>query len=255
MSQPTPEFNDVDALLRASARSMRYPRTPNVGDRVGRLLAAEETSAAGWELSRLSALRIAAAAALAILLVVAVTLLTPQSREALADFFGLSRVDVEVGPVLGPRPPILHPDNFAAAATLAEAREVANFDLKLPAEDGQPLLPDVVYVEGGSRRAPAVIFVYEDEGFDLYQTRQAYFGKGSPGVASFHETQVGGVPALWFEEGGHIARTLDEQGRVVIESERTVERATLVWEDDGITYRLETSLPDEDAIAVAESLQ
>jgi len=67
--------------------------------------------------------------------------------------------------------------------------------------------------------------------------------------------EFGGQPALWIDEGGHIASFLDEAGRVVVESRRTVDRATLLWEEGGITYRLETSLSQEEAIRVAESLR
>jgi len=102
---------------------------------------------------------------------------------------------------------------------------------------------------------PVVIFVYEDEGFDLYQTRQGYFGKGAPDPSLIHEIAFGGHPALWIDEGGHIASFLDGQGRVVVESRRSVDRATLLWEEDGITYRLETSLSQEEAVRVAESLR
>lgn len=256
---------EMDTLLRRASRAFAYPPTPAIAAAVTARLRHSGPSPvvalAGLLLETVRgwwwrpAARIAFAMVVAALVVVGVALAIPQSRAALAEFFGLSHVRVELGPALGPSPPVLSPDSFARPASLRSVQEAVEFPLRLPTREGIRLQPDAVYLQGEDRNAPVSIFVYEDEGFDLYQTGAGFFGKGGPDPSLIRQIEFGGHPALWIDEGGHIASFLDEQGRVTVESRRTVDRATLLWEEGGITYRLETSLSQGEAIRVAESLR
>lgn len=260
-----PEILELDALLRRAAQAFSYPPAPPIADAVATRLR-EPTppplaALAGGLLETMRgwwwrpATRVTLAALAAVLVVVGIALAVPQSRRALADFFGFGHVRVEIGPPLGPPPPVLSPQSFARPVSLRTAQQAVDFPSRFPTRDGAHLRPDAVYLQGEGASLPVVIFVYEDEGFDLYQTRAGFFGKGGPDPSLIHEIQFGGHEALRIDEGGHIASFLDAQGRVMVESRRTVGRATLLWEQDGITYRLETSLPQEEAIRVAESLR
>jgi hypothetical protein len=254
----TPELLEVEALLRRTANAFAYPRTPSLTAAVSARLREREPAAPVERLAglwRQPALRLAVTAAAALLIAVGAALAVPQSRDALARFFGLSHVRVEVAPRAGPTPPVLSPESFARPATLAQVRLLVDFPLRFPTRDGTILLPDATYVQGEDADLPVVIFVYENDDFDLYQTRLAYLAKGVAEEDLLAEIVVGDDPAYWIAGGHHIASFLDEQGRVVVASERTVERATLLWEEDGITYRLETSLSQAEAIRVAESLR
>ena len=262
--QLTPEYGEIDVLLRASARAFAYPKTPNIAARVGIRLDEEARSLtiAASFIERLRAgmarpvLRAAAAVLLVAAVVIASALVVPQSREALADFFGLSHVKIEIGPVLGPPPPILSPGSFAEPATLSSAQERVDFEIRLPVVDGTEMAADAVYVEDRSPGAEVVIAVYEEADFDLYQSANGFFGKGGiPSSDVLLEADVHGYEAIWIGRGGHIASSLDDQGRVVVETLRSVERATLLWEEMGVTYRLETSLSLDEAIRIAESLR
>ena len=251
-----PELFEIDALLRSAARSFAYPPTPQIAARVSARLRGELGAERAPLLGRLWAappLRAFAGVAMALLLAVGVSVAVPQSRDALADFFGLSHVRVDTGPVVGPTPPVLSPESFAEPSTAEGARAAVDFPLRFLEEDGVRYYPNDVYVQGESPDLPVVIFVYDD--FDLYQTRLSFFGKGGPDPSLIHEIEFDGLSALWIDEGGHIAQFYDEEGRLVIESRRTVARATLLWEQDGVTYRLETSLLQDEAIEVARSLR
>jgi hypothetical protein len=256
----------MDAMLRRAARAFTYPPTPAIAAAVEArvrelpLRLARIRSAIGWLPDavlgwwlRPAPRLVISALAVAVLIVVA-ALAIPRSRSAIADFFGLSHVRVEVGPTAGPTPPVLSPQSFARPSSVDEAQHVVDFALRFPTFDGQRLSPDAVYVEGEASNMPTVIFVYEKKGFDVYQTKLGFFGKGGPDPSLVHQISFAGHPAFWIDEGGHIASFLDDQGRVVVESRRTVGRATLLWEQNGITYRLETDLRQEQAIQVAESL-
>jgi hypothetical protein len=253
------ELFAMETLLRRAAGTLSYPPTPAISAAV-RARLQERRSLAERTKSGLVALwvRPVARQVLALLFIAAVlvgaALAVPRSRSALADFFHLSHVQVEREPTSGPTPPVLSPETFASPSTIDEAQQAIDFPLRLPSSAGLQLLPDAVYLQGEGSGMPTVIFVYEDRGYDLYETRLSYFGKGVD-PALVHNIEFGGQPAYWIDQGGHIASFLDEQGRVVVESRRSVDRATLLWERDGITYRLETSLSQEDAMRVAESLR
>jgi hypothetical protein len=64
------------------------------------------------------------------------------------------------------------------------------------------------------------------------------------------ETTVDGRYALWVE-GPYVLELTD---RNYVER-YLLEGGTLVWEADGVTYRLETRLTLEEAIRIAESLR
>ena len=253
--QPSPESGGVDALLRSSAAAFSYPRTPDIATRVRARLDSEPYKASiierVWAAMKRPVLRVAAVSLLVAVVAVASALAIPQSREALADLFGLSSVKIEVGPVDGPPPPILSPNSFASPATLTSAQEAVAFEIRLPVKNGVRILPDAVYLQG----IGIVILSYESEDFDLYQASVGFYGKGLPDADLARESAVHGQAAIWIDSGGHIARSLDANGRLLIETERTVERGTLLWEEGGISYRLETGLSEDEAILLAESLR
>lgn len=244
----------VDAMLRGVATAFDYPPTPGLSVSVRAALSARRGRAEGRRLNlpwpRLKPALTAAFALVAVAFGVA--LVMPGSRSALADLFNIGNVRIADAPTGAPPPPALAPGSFARPSSLDDARASVDFALRLPAVDEERLVPDEVYVHGEAAALPVVIAAYPQ--FDLYQTRLGTFGKGS-GEEEFVETSFDGHNALWIEAGGHIAQFYDAEGRLVVESRRSVDRGTLLWAEDGITYRLETDLPMDGAIAVARSLQ
>lgn len=244
----------IDSLLRRAADAFAYPPTPPVlqGVRAAMARPVPLAKPGRWIPGGLS-FRPALAALAVIAVAIGALLAVPASRSAVADLFDIGNVRVEDGPTTQPTAPVLATNSFARPSSLAEALGVVDFPLRLPTMDGQRLDPEAVYLQGEESGLPVVIAVYNDAGLDLYQTRLGTFGKGN-GEDGFVETSFDGHSALWIEAGGHIAQFYDAQGRLVIESRRSVDWGTLLWAEDGITYRLETDLSMEDAITVAQSL-
>jgi hypothetical protein len=255
-----PDVREIDALLRRAAPAFAYPPTPAIADAVtARLRAATAAEPSGWRAMlggwfRRPLMRPIVAVASAAFVVVAVALAVPTSRTAIAEFLGLRHVRVEVVPTATARVPTAVPGSFARPATLAEVELATVFPLRFPTRDGVRLEPDEVYLYGTGADS-IVIFVYEEEPFDLYQSQDALLGKGVSDSDDYEQFQFDGHNALWFPPGDHLASFLDPRGTPIAGTERTVERATLLWDVDGITYRLETSLSRDQAIAVARSLQ
>lgn len=86
------------------------------------------------------------------------------------------------------------------------------------------------------------------------QTRGAgFFGKGIPADATLEQPLVAGQPGWWIVSAGHETAFFDDHGREVLGSRRTVDRHALIWESArNVYYRMETELPLEDALAIAE---
>jgi len=251
------ELVQVEALLTRAAANFAYPATPPLAAAVRARLVERPSRGDGRPSARSGPWLRPAGAAGAFIVAATVALVAalsiPQSRSALADFFRLSHVRIEHEVAGSPTPPVLEPGNFARPSSIAALQNVADFPLLLPTQDGERIAPDAVYAQGESSNLPTAIFVYKD--YDLYETRLGYFEKAAVDPNLIHSISFGGQPAYWIDQGGHMAEFLDEQGHVVAQSQRSVDRATLLWERAGVTYRLETSLSQEEAIQVAEALR
>jgi hypothetical protein len=231
----------TEQLLLGAARSLEYPSTPNMSMSVVARLHSDRELAKGAPLPGL-----AAAAAAAMVAVLGVALVVPASRTAMAKFLGLDSVRVEVEPSVTALPTIPL-DVLGSAVTLMDAQERLGFQLALP--DGREA--DVVYLIDNTEGPAAAVLVYQEEGFELWETRRLQFGKGVGMAAFVHEVVVSGEPGIWIEPG-HTAY-LEEAGLRTLR--RGVDRGVLLWEQDGTTYRLEIADSQNEAIAIAESLR
>jgi hypothetical protein len=142
---------------------------------------------------------------------------------------------------------------LAGETTLAAAREQIPFPILLPALPEGLGDPDHVFVQEDSQM---VILVWLDEAnpshvrLSLHEigSRSILVKKYEPLVVE--NTQVNGHEAAWVE-GPYVVELTngDKTWR------RLVEGRTLIWEADGITYRLESDLSLEEAVHIAESLR
>jgi hypothetical protein len=242
---------EVETLLRQAASDLVYPPTPDIASQV-RVRINEAESARTWRPEgrryRLPALALSGLLA-GIVIAFGALVAVPASRTALADFFRLDRISFLEDSGSSPTPPVLSPASFARPSTVDEVRGIVDFTVSLPADAE----PDAVYIQGEQYDLPYAIFAFED--YDLYETRDANIQKLINGSAPVREAPFDGVEAYWVEAGGHVVQSLDAEGRLLIETRRTVDRATLVWQEDGVTYRIESSLPLDETIAVAQSLR
>jgi hypothetical protein len=257
-----------EEAVRAIAAAAAYPPTPQLRARVLDAIAAD---AAATARSRRSGpppiLRFAIVASIAAAVVgIAIALSVPSSRSAIADFFGIEGSRIEVLPTLAPGvtpTPFPTPagiESYATPSSLDGVRRDFGFVAALPPGEAEP---DAVYV-ADYLSAQAVILHYES--FDLWEVRLSAgtFNKGVPIQPVFdklvgsgtkiEDLTINGSAAAWISGGAHIVRYVDANGRTVDASVRTVARNTLVWHNDAFFYRLETDLPEAEAIRIANSL-
>lgn len=240
---PPPDDREVRRL----AKQFRYPPTP---DLVG-------TRQRAFGRARPGGRRLLwAAALLGLALLVAFSV--PSVRAGILDFFQIGAVRIfptspagTPRPTLTAAPPVPGLFDLAGETTLESAREQIPFPILLPSYPPDLGEPDRVYVQ---MDGPMVILVWLDPSGKAPALSLHEIAPGSITLTKMEphviqETQVNGDYAVW-ATGVYVLelRNGDRDFR------RLVNGNTLIWRAGEITYRLETQLPLEQALKIAESL-
>lgn len=208
-----------------------------------------------------SPLRLRWVAALAGVVVVTGLLVTPPGRTAVAEILGVVGIEIrwsdDVSAVDS------HADlQLGDSVSLTAAVDSAEFALLVPG--GLPGTPDAVYRDGDRVstvwEAWADLPKVGDTGIGLLHMQfparldGALLSKRLGPSSAIETVVVRGRTAYWIDGGPHTVTYVDEFG---VEREETTRLAgnVLLWEEDGVTHRLETALQRETAIAIAENLQ
>lgn len=204
------------------------------------------------------------AVALLALAVLAGTVLavSPQTRTVVAKWLYLRGVTI----FYTPKPPTPHPVGrrlgLGRPMTLAEARRRVPYHILLPAALG---VLDEVYVglppandhvtlvfraRRGLPRAPTT-----GVGLLLAELRGTPFmGKGLSLQTQTTLVTVNGSDGYWFSGKPHIFGYMDQNGMLRTEQARLAGNV-LLWEQQGLTMRLEAAIPLQQALRIAASLR
>ncbi len=272
---------ELEALLRGIAGEVEFPSTPDLAAAVrARVVAGQAQPRTQWWTSPWPR-ALVTVVVLVVVLAGAALLAVPDLREAVADRLGLRGVAIthveEIAtptpaPTATPAPtnvPTPTPPPPGAAlglgsrVTLDAARAQAGFQLLLPSQFGDP---DAVYSPAPSQvslvwapraglpRAPQSASV----GLLLSELRarldETLFQKGVPPNATLLEVRVAGNRGFWISGAPHTFFYRDASGDLHDERSRLAGN-TLLWTQNGVTYRLESALDRDDAIRIAESLR
>ncbi|MGY0004257.1 hypothetical protein [Micromonospora sp. I033] len=238
-------MDDLERELRDLATWLETPDVPDVTARVRARLSTPARRRRRW--------RHWLAAALAALLVA----LLPPGRAAIADAVaGLLRFS---GIVIDTTPAPLRPTGVPSPlpaqtpASHAEAQRHLRFPIRVPAELGAPEQVLVADPDGtGAYRVVTLLYRGGDlrlDAFDGHLDPVFHKQLGGPGV---EWVEVDGDFAVWIG-GPHELAYVDRTGKVRVETARLA-AATLIWEDAGVSYRLEGDLTRDEAIGIAASL-
>lgn len=240
--------DDLEATLRTLSTRLDVPPPPDVTDAVLARLD-EPPAPAGWRpVQRLVAAAVAVLVALATAMVI-----SPAVRAAVFDFLRIGGVEIQENQPAPVTPSVDPPQPGERDVTLAQARAEAAFPLKLPAALGEPA--NVRLIDGSPPRVVSMTFgavdstVHIDQfdgGLDPMFTKFASAG-------DIHRTDVNGVPAIWVDRP-HVVIFDDRDGNLQ-EATARMAGSTLIWEADGITYRVEGDLTEEQAVRIAESMR
>jgi hypothetical protein len=250
-----------EGRLLAIARRATYPPTPPLWAGVrDRLL----TARSGMRQRRLTW---AQGLAVLVVLLVGTMLTVPEARAALVRILqvgvvrvlapsGTSTPTVAPAATAAPSPTaevLLPPFDLSGRRTWDQLRGAVDFELRLPSYPEDLGAPDLAFLQDID--GPMVILVWRLPG-DPSRARLAmhilgpgtFGGKAEPRILA--ATEVHGRPALW-TEGPH--SLILRSGDYVLH--QLVTGNVLIWEEDDLTYRLETALSMEEAVRIAESLR
>jgi hypothetical protein len=187
---------------------------------------------------------------------------------AAAFGLGLGGLRLTFGPAsFSPAPSLLAGPGLGEPSSLGQAREHVQFALRVPelAELGDP---DLVYLADPPAGGAVTLLYGERAGFPpdsrtgigliVTQFRAdigpELFEKLIDSGVRVTATEVNGGTAWWIAGGDHFFFYRDATGRVV-ETTVRLASATLIWEEGGVTHRVEGAPSLADAIRVAESLR
>ena len=238
--------DNLEAALRDLGTRLDVPEPLDVTATVLSRLDLDEKRTRWRPVHRLVAAAVAALVALATAMVV-----SPTVRAAVYDLFRIGGVEIENAPAPVLSPPVDPPLPGERDVSLEQAREAADFPLKLPAKLGEPvtvrLIDDARVVSMAFDSPHGQVRVDQfDGGLD------PMFRKFATAPDVRHVT-VDGRSAVWVGRP-HVVIYVDPDGRTREEFARLA-GSTLVWENDGITYRVEGTLSQREAIEIAESMR
>jgi hypothetical protein len=248
-----PPIEDLEAALSDLAHHIDHPRGAGLAPAIiTRLTVVEEQP------TRPRWLSVAIAAGLAMV----VLLSFPAPREALADWLGIGAVRVVrtdqipdgTGSVL----------RLGHEVSLDEARSRAPFTILGPSSlgtpsaiyAGEPSYDSITLLWGPGDRMPEVAAT--EVGALLTEmpgsTDRAAIEKHLGPNTTLETATVGDEVAYWIAGGQHELQYLDRGGRVRPDTTRLAAN-TLLWEADGVTYRLESGLDLDAAVDLASQLR
>lgn len=246
----------VEVLLTELAGHIDWPEHPDQMPAIRRRLASGTTRSRRY--------RWIPVTAVVLVVVAALLLLSPNAREAVADLLGVAGIEIRFGP--DPADVVGGELDLGEAVTLEEAAEAVDFRLSIPEDLGPP---DAVWVSErpssgrvsmvweGTVALPAsgesgIGVVYSQFGLELAD--EAGFVKSVTPENSVRAVEVDSALGLWIEGAPHVISYEDSAGNRV-EEETRLAGNVLMWESEGVTHRLETTLGMGPTLALAGSLQ
>lgn len=247
----------LESALQQVAQVVEYPATPSLAAAVrSRIEDAPATSTARL-FPRPRWYKLVVAVGVLVIAFAATLTFSPTARQAVADLLGVAGIHIQLegeAPPLGPIPSGVNASDLGERVSLGEAQDFVDFTVRMPAEaETAKLFLDrskpggmvsFVFRSTDNEKILVTQFVAElDEGFFKKIT-------GSGGEVSFPE--VNGTGGYWVS-GSHVFYYVAD-GEFVEETVR-IAGPVLLWEERGVTYRIEGAGSLAAALEIAASLE
>lgn len=261
---------ELDATLAEVGERLAYPRPTRLADAV-RARLREPRPGRWWDALRSPRYAFTPAIATLVVLALVVAVALPGAWAAASQFLHVNGIDIFRAPAISAPAATAAPRaTFAGSlTTLDDARRRSDFTVKAPTEArlGAPdevyrgLSPDrthdvitLVYSSRAgipvSRDAGVSALVVEFRG----RIDEALFGKVAAGGTRIEDVTVNGGKGFWIEGEPHLFFYRDEAGNIWNETLRLAGN-TLLWEQDGVTFRLEAQVSRDEALRIAASFR
>jgi hypothetical protein len=240
--------DELERALRDLGTRLDVPEAPDVTATV--LSRLDERPRARWR----PAHRVVAAALAALVALATAMVVSPAVRAAVYDLLRIGGVEIHENRPAPTSPSTDPPLPGERDVSLAQARELADFPLRLPRGLGEPTNVRVIGDDKDEARVVSMAFASPHGEVRVDQFNgglSPMFSKFASG-AGVHHVTVSGLAAVWVD-GPHVVIYDDPDGTMREESARLA-GSTLIWERDGTTYRVEGSLTQGQAVEIAESL-
>ena len=268
MSELT-RFADLEQALTDLAPRVAYPPTPDLAATIRARIAAESApSRPGWSWPALLRPRRLAIAALALLIIaIGALAVSPELRTAVAKRLGIHGIEI-IFVDETPTPaatPVGTTLLLGEPMTLAEAQSRVSYAIQVPAKLGPP---DEVYLRQLAA-GPMVTLLYRPRP-DLPEAEETGVGallmqfpatsdidqivkRVTMGTGSVIGVTIDGSTGFWVMGSSELVISQDPSAGFPELSRPSAD--VLIWEQNGMAYRLEVNLLMSDAITIAESLQ
>lgn len=155
-------------------------------------------------------------------------------------------------PTVTPRP-LSSVLDLGGETTLEAARRQVRFPIRMPTYPSDLGQPDAVFVQDLGDQTVMLVWTDPSQPRRVRLAlqvlgRNAWVEKFQPRAVG--ETRVNGNPAVW-AVGEYLLKTQDGD----LELRRLITGNVLIWQESDLTYRLETDLPMEEVVKIAESLR
>jgi|SRR5215207_1135847 len=143
---------------------------------------------------------------------------------------------------------------IAGETTFADAQQRVSYSILVPAYPPDLGQPDYVFVQDNDGEMSILVWLDprqpEQVLMSLHLVPQGSWAIEKAEPQLIEETNVNGQRAIW-ATGPYPLRLHNGE----LDFTRLIDGQVLIWADGDITYRLETGLPLDEAIKIAESLQ
>jgi len=196
----------------------------------------------------------------------------PSTRAAVRDWFGVRGDRITVSPQSNSTPITTTPATTATAldlgpeVALADVRDQVGFTMPVPREPGFEH-PDEVHVSHPPASGEATLVYRTGAGLPSTGTSDigmlisafradidgAFFSKSTGPGTTVETVTVQGRPGFWIEGAPHEFFYRDASGNTVPHTLRLAANV-LLWEVNGITVRIESALPRDNVIRIADAM-
>jgi hypothetical protein len=251
---------EVEDRLRKTAAEFSYPPLPDIS---GKVLTRLKLAHAKRPLH----MQKLAWVLVVLIVMTAGLLVAPPVRAQILEFLQVGVVRIflgEPGEMLPPTQPLDLPSpstalipslqTIAGETDLQNARAQVPFPIQLPGYPEDLGQPNRVFLQ--DMAGPMVVLVWmephepEQVRLSLHLVGHGSYAIGKSMPNTVEMAEVNGQNAIW-AEGPYILNM--KNGNV--ENIRLIQGHVLIWEENELTYRLETDLPLNEAIQIAESLR